>query len=74
MIIGDCPYEDCPEPLWIPMADETPAFERRKCEGCHRVIWTYHSRLDPWSMTEADFLAKYDVNEDTKSIQERAHG
>lgn len=71
MILGSCPYEDCDAPLtiWSPM--ETPKFERHECEGCHRIIWTRHSRLDPWSSTEADFLNEYEVDEATKSITER---
>lgn len=68
MIIGECPYVDCVEPLWIPIADNTPAFERHECEGCERAIWTLHSRIDPWSMTEADFLTEYEVDQGTKSV------
>lgn len=71
MIIGTCPY-DCGEPMVLPICDEPVQFERHECEGCGGVIWTRHSRLDPWSMKEADFLSEYDVNQDTKVISLRA--
>ena len=72
MIIGTCPYDGCEEALWIPIADPAPQYERHQCEGCEGWIWTYHSRLDPWSMTEKDFLTEYTVDEATKSISEVA--
>lgn len=65
MIIGDCPYDDCDELLMIPIA---AGFERHACDGCGRIMWTRHSRLDPWSMTEAEFLANYDVDQETKRV------
>jgi hypothetical protein len=71
MIMGVCPYEDCDGPLWIPMAAKTPAFQRHECETCKQVIWTRHSRLDPWSMTEMDFLDRYEVNEETMELTEK---
>jgi hypothetical protein len=73
VIIGDCPYEGCTGGVWLPIADmPLPKFQRHNCEECHRVIWTRHSRWYPWSMTEADFLANYEVDEATKQIRERA--
>jgi hypothetical protein len=69
MIIGSCPYTDCDEPFMIPIA---AGFEKWKCEKCDRVIWTRHSRFDPWSMTEAEFLATYEVDEANKRITKRA--
>lgn len=71
MIIGECPYDGCIGRIWIPICDNPPQFERHECEECERVIWTRHSRIDPWSTTEADFLNEYDVDRDTKRITKR---
>lgn len=68
MIIGECPYPDCDECFMLPIAS---GFEKWTCEQCHRVIWTRHSRLDPWSMTEADFHATYIVDDTTKQVTKR---
>jgi hypothetical protein len=68
MIIETCPYDDCKGRLWVACAETTPAFERHDCETCARPIWTRHSRIDPWSMTEADFLEAYTVNDETRRI------
>ena len=68
MIIGSCPYADCDEPFMLPIAH---GYQRWACEKCQRVIWTRHSRLDPWSLTEAEFLAQYEVVEATKQIVKR---
>ena len=68
MIIGSCPYADCDVAFMIPIAS---GYERWTCETCKRVIWTRHSRLDPWSMTEAEFLAAYNVDQATKQITKR---
>lgn len=73
MILGTCPYEDCDHPLVLPISEPPGVrFERHECDGCDRVIWTRHSRIDPWSMTEADFLAAYEVDKATKSIKPKA--
>lgn len=72
MIIGNCPYPDCDEGFMIPIAPNAPRFERWTCEKCQRVIWTRHSRWDPWSLTEAEFLAQYDVDEAKKRITKRS--
>lgn len=71
MIMGDCPYDGCIEPLFIPCAEQTPAFERHVCEGCRGVIWTRHSRIDPWSMTEDEFLSAYEVDDETRAVRPR---
>ena len=70
--MGDCPYEDCKGYVWEDEGDKPlPLFTKHECETCHRIIWTYLSRIIPYSMTEADFLAKYEVDEATKSIKEK---
>jgi len=71
MIIGSCPYEECDAPLFMPIADSL-GFQRHACEQCGGVIWTLHSRIDPWSMTEAEFLVEYDVDDERKTITPRA--
>lgn len=69
MIIGECPYDDCSEPLWIPLAEQCPTYEKHICERCKRVIWTYHSRVNPHSYTEKDFLGEYEVSLKDKSVK-----
>lgn len=69
MIIGSCPYEDCDGPLFLPLADDPlPRLEKHDCESCGRVIWTKHSRWNPWSMTEVEFLKEYAVDEETHIV------
>ena len=69
MIVGSCPY-DCGGHLWLSIA-EAPAIQRHDCDECGRTIWTYHSRLNPWSMTDEDFRAEYDVDDESKSVRKR---
>ena len=73
MILGSCPYEDCDEPLMLPIADVCPAFQKHTCEGCKRVIWTKHSRIDPESYTEEGFTEVYEVDETTKKISTKTN-
>jgi len=72
VIIGKCPYDDCDEQMWNCICDDPPKFQRLVCEKCGRVIWLYHSRIDPVAYTEKGFFEKYDLNEATKSIKEKA--
>jgi hypothetical protein len=72
MIIGLCPYRVCDAPMMIPIAERTPSYQRHECDTCGRPIWTYHSRMTPWSVTEAEFLTRYEVDEQTKQIRPRA--
>lgn len=71
-VIGQCPYDDCKEVAFRP---EPPAgqrgFYRDECEGCGRVVWTMLSRFDAFAMTEADFLAEYEVDEETHECKRR---
>ncbi len=69
MIFGGCPYVGCDAPFSLPI--QGTRFERHECERCGRVIWTKHSRIDPWSMTEADFLEAYDVDPVAKTIDKK---
>ena len=73
MIFGDCPYDDCRGPMSIPIVERVPSFERHRCTTCGRVIWTRHSRIDPWSMTEDKFLAGHVVDQTRKTIKRREH-
>lgn len=69
MIIGECPYDDCNSDLWIPISKKCPVFQKHECKKCKRVIWTYHSRIDPYSYTEEGFLEEYKIDEETKSVE-----
>lgn len=76
MISGSCPYPDCDGPLLLASPDQTeeqgiPMWQQHECGTCYRVIWTYHSRLDPKSYTEPNFLAEYIVDEGNKTITRR---
>lgn len=76
MISGECPYTDCNAPLLLPSPSKTedegiPQYQRHDCEQCHRPIWTKHSRLDPWSMTEAAFLEAYVIDDEKKEIRKK---
>lgn len=59
MIFGVCPYDDCAAPLSRGLVEHRPlpVMERHACEGCGRIVWTRHSRVDPASYTEAQFQA-----------------
>jgi hypothetical protein len=71
MIFGECPYDDCNEPMVNAICDNPPMFQRLICEKCGRVIWLYHSRIDPVAYTEDGLLEKYEIDETTKSITEK---
>ena len=71
MIFGGCPYDDCDEPMFNPICDNPPMFQKITCEKCGRVVWLYHSRIDPVVYTEKGFSEKYEVDEATKSIREK---
>ena len=69
MIIGECPYEDCRKLMMNPYKSNT--MQKIDCDGCGRQVWLQHSNLDPISYTDEEFLEKYKVDEDTKSISIR---
>ena len=71
MIFGEFPYNDCNQQMMNFICDNPPMFERLVCEKCGRVIWLYHSRIEPVAYGEEDFLEKYDLDETTKSIKSK---
>ena len=71
MISGTCPYKGCEGKVWLVSPEVMPAYERHKCEDCKRWIWTKHSRIDPASWTERNFLKEYKVDKKTKQIDLR---
>jgi hypothetical protein len=71
MIFGECPYDDCDEYLMIPIADHCPVFQKINCPKCGRIIWEYHSRIEPEAFTEKEFNEKYEIEEETKTIKKR---
>lgn len=73
MIIGNCPYEDCGEPLMheIPDGLKLPNCQPVNCEKCERRIWYKISRLFPEAWTEAAFLEKFEVDEKAKTVREK---
>lgn len=66
MIFGE--YPCCDGHLCLSVPDVTPAYLRQVCPHCGEVVWHILSRLDPESMTESAFLAKFDVDYETKRI------
>lgn len=71
MIMGGCPY--CDKSMWTPIAEgkQLPLWERKITECCKKVVWVYHSRLDPVAYTDEGFRDKYDIDETTKQISEK---
>ena len=75
-VIGECPYDNCDESLWIAFDEENlelPMFYRDDCEECKREIWTKLSRVSPESYTQEDFYEKFEINEETKLITLKEH-
>jgi hypothetical protein len=71
MIFGTCPYKDCSEPFTTLMVEQTPIFEKLKCEKCGRYFMEYHSRVQPEGYTMEDFNKKFEIDESTKSIKRK---
>lgn len=69
MLFGNCPYDDCDEPMYNPSPENMPAFEKTTCKACGRTIWLYHSRIDPKAYTETGFLESYDLDEENRSVR-----
>ena len=72
MISGGCPYTDCDGPIILPDPPEGPmwtAYYPSTCEHCGRRFWSYLSRWNPWSMTEAAFLNEYAVDDTERTIR-----
>ncbi len=53
------------------MPDKTPAYLPEDCPHCGAKVWHKLSRVDPTSWTEADFLAEFEVDLETKCINPR---
>lgn len=73
MIIGSCPYKGCDGRVWTSIPDDMPLpkYQRHKCEDCKRWMWTKHSRIDPCSWTERNFLKEYKVDKKMRQIELR---
>ena len=68
MIFGS--YPCCNGDLHISMP-ETSGFSKEKCPHCGATVWHRMSRFDPATWTEAEFLERFEINEDTKSIVDK---
>ena len=71
LFIGKCPYNGCDETMWNAIADTVPCFQKTKCEKCSRVVWLYHSRIEPVAYTVEGFLERFAIDEETKVITPR---
>ncbi len=69
MIHGE--YPCCNGAMALTMPDNAPGFAKEDCPHCGAVIWHWFSRVDPMSYTEAGFLARFDVDDETRSITPR---
>lgn len=69
MIFGQ--YPCCGADLAIPMPEQTPKYLPENCPACGAKVWHVLSRACPESFTEDDFLQRYEVNHETKTIRER---
>lgn len=68
--IGGCPY--CGHSGMWGTPEQTPAFARTTCEGCHKRFWLELSRIDPKAWTIEDFEAAHDIDHETRKITRRA--
>ncbi len=66
MIMGE--YPCCNGDLCLSMPERTPTAAPEACPHCGARVWHVFSRLEPVSYTEADFLTRYQINEETKAI------
>lgn len=71
MMFCECPYDDCDEFFINGICENPPMFQKLTCERCGRIIWLYHSRIDPAAYTETDFREKYLIDETNKRITKR---
>jgi hypothetical protein len=71
MVLGSCPYEGCDGALMLASPEKMPVYERHQCEDCGGWIWTLHSRIEPWSLPEDEFLKRYSVDGKTRVIVKR---
>jgi hypothetical protein len=71
--MGDCPYDGCSGSVWIvePEPFDRVFYHRTECEECGGATWTRLSRVESWSITEAEFLERFKVDEEAKTIEER---
>lgn len=65
MIFGGCPY--CDAAQCNPYAGH-PALQKIVCEDCGKTYWLKHSNWDPEAFTEEQFVERYEVDEETKSV------
>jgi hypothetical protein len=70
MIFGD--YPCCGGAFSTGVPDKTPAYFDEDCPHCGAHVWHRLSRVDPMSWTEADFLAKHEIDAEAKTIKARA--
>ena len=71
MIFGDCPY--CGKDIVNYMPDESPQAYESTCEHCGKVYWMWASRIESLAYTQEDFAAKYVVDREKKTINERSN-
>lgn len=64
-------YPCCEGGLCLSLPESAPKMAKEDCPHCGARVWHLLSRLDPQSWTEADFLAEYEVDEETRSIKKR---
>lgn len=69
MIFGE--YPCCGGPLCLGVPERTPAYAPEDCPHCGAKVWHVFSRVDPETYLEAEFLAKYEINEATHVVRER---
>lgn len=61
-------YPCCDGDLHLAMPKKSPAYFPEDCPHCGARVWHRLSRVESVSWTETDFLAEYDVDEETKSV------
>ena len=70
MIFGE--YPCCNGSLFLHMPGRTPAYAPEDCPHCGARVWHEYLRAGPCSYVEADFLARFDVNDTTMQVIPKA--
>lgn len=70
-VMGGCPY--CNASMsWVEVPPQAPSWMKEACEECGKTVWRWLTRVNPQALTEEDFLAVYEVDEEGRRIKVRA--
>lgn len=70
-VMGGCPH--CNASMsWVEVPPQAPSWMKEVCEECGKTAWRWLTRVNPQALTEEDFLAVYEVDEEGRRIKVRA--